>query len=625
MAVNGGDVKFTLSGDSTKLNASLRDASANLGKMHRAGQGAANSLSKELKTAAKGAAIGLAAVGTAMAATAKAGFSLAAASSAYLDEMVHGAALAGLTTKEFTTMGFAIEAAGGKAHQLTPAMATLTDAMASAREGTAAYEDAFGALGVSVENSDGSLRDSSVVFGEVTSALTKLESQTEKSAAAQAIFGKRNASVALALGDSAEIVEEFGAVVDDMISPEALAASAEFDKSMARLKLSSQNATVQIGSALTPVITDLMDAATELTPVITNVFKNAVPFVENFVNGTRFAWAAIKDLGLMMLDAGKVIVAAFTAPLRAAIEAGNKLRELMGKDPLNLKYLEEFSMSNTLGNLTERFNGLGKAGSHSGDLLISGWFGAPKVLDDTADSAEGVAGALDKVTDAAKTGQTEFEKWLEDFEGFKDEFDPSEFTFKSPEEIAELEEKAYHERLGFMSDFVSASGDLAEGLSERLGASAEEQAMTSYIVGKASALADIGVNTIVAASKAAAQTGIGAAVAVPAIYALGATQAAAVLATPAPKFHSGGMIAPDEQLITAQTGEAVLSRSGVAAAGGASGVNELNRGGAAGGAIVVVNQYRHRVFDSFIIDNLRRTGSPLAAAIGATGSKAGIS
>jgi hypothetical protein len=107
------------------------------------------------------------------------------------------------------------------------------------------------------------------------------------------------------------------------------------------------------------------------------------------------------------------------------------------------------------------------------------------------------------------------------------------------------------------------------------------------------------------------------------MYALGAVQAAAVLATPPPKFHSGGMIAPDERMITAQTGEAVLSRSGVAAAGGASGVNDLNRGGG-GGAIVVVNQYRHRVFDSFIMDNLRRTGSPLAAAIGATGNKAGI-
>tara|TARA_R110000787_G_scaffold59215_5_gene134288 strand:- start:3009 stop:4361 length:1353 start_codon:yes stop_codon:yes gene_type:complete len=192
-------------------------------------------------------------------------------------------------------------------------------------------------------------------------------------------------------------------------------------------------------------------------------------------------------------------------------------------------------------------------------------------------------------------------------------------------ELADAERAAFAERLGYMSDFISASGDLAEGLTERLGASAEQQAMASYIVSKASALAEIAVNTIVAASKAAAQTGVGAAIAVPAITALGAMQAAAVLATPPPKFHRGGMIAPDERLITAQTGEAVLSRSGVAAAGGASGVNGLNRGGGAGGAIVVVNQYRHRVFDSFIMDNLRRTGSPLAAAIGATGSKAGIS
>tara|TARA_R110000824_G_scaffold88655_3_gene217898 strand:- start:276 stop:1796 length:1521 start_codon:yes stop_codon:yes gene_type:complete len=179
------------------------------------------------------------------------------------------------------------------------------------------------------------------------------------------------------------------------------------------------------------------------------------------------------------------------------------------------------------------------------------------------------------------------------------------------------------ERLNYAGDFVNATGALMENLSERLGASAEDQAMTAYLVSQTAALSQIAISTIVAAAKAAEQTGILAAVSVPAMYALGAVQAAAVLATPAPKFHSGGMIAPDERMITAQTGEAVLSRSGVAAAGGASGVNDLNRGGG-GGAIVVVNQYRHRVFDSFIMDNLRRTGSPLALAISATGSKAGI-
>jgi hypothetical protein len=634
MATNGGDVKFTLSGDSTKLNKSLRDASKNLGKMHKAGKGASNSLSKELKTAAKGAAIGVAAVGGALLMASKAAFALAAGSSAYLDEMVHGAALAGLTTKEFTTMGFAIEAAGGKASQLTPAMATLTDGMAQARDGTKAYEEAFGALGVEVTKADGSLRDSGDVFGEVTEALSEMESQTEKSAAAQAIFGKRNASVALALGEANDVTAEFSAIVDTMITPENLAQSAAFDESMARLQLNAKSAMVQIGSKLTPVITDMMDAASRAAPWIIGIFKKAVPFIENFVNGARFAGAAIADMATVAIATGKVIGAALLVPFKFVLEQVNKIRVLMGQDPFELEFLQKSDLKGNILALGDAIGDLGIMGGNTGDVLRAGWYGAGQGLAAAGEETETLTRKMNKLTAAVEEAVGAADEFNpDDFNlgGFVSDggFNPDDFSFMTPEEVAEMnkeiadnERDAFEQRLGYAGDFVNASGDLAVGLSARLGASAEEQAMASYLVSQTTALAEIGINTVVAASKAAAQTGVLAPISLPAIYALGAVQAAAVLATPAPKFHSGGM-APDERLITAQTGEAVLSRSGVAAAGGASGVNNLNRGGG-GGAIVVVNQYRHRVFDSFIMDNLRRTGSPLAAAIGATGNKAGI-
>lgn len=190
------------------------------------------------------------------------------------------------------------------------------------------------------------------------------------------------------------------------------------------------------------------------------------------------------------------------------------------------------------------------------------------------------------------------------------------------QDLADTEREIMEERLNFAGDFINASADLAEGLSKRLGATAKEQAMIAYVIGKATALTDIAINTLVAASKVTAQTGIFAAVAIPAVVALGAVQAAAVLAEPPPKFHMGGM-APDETLITAQAGEAVLSRTGVQALGGEEGVMNANRGNTTS-QVVVVNQYKHRIFDSFIIDNLRRTGSPLASAIGASGNKQGI-
>lgn len=98
--------------------------------------------------------------------------------------------------------------------------------------------------------------------------------------------------------------------------------------------------------------------------------------------------------------------------------------------------------------------------------------------------------------------------------------------------------------------------------------------------------------------------------------AMGAAQVAAIAAEPPPQFHAGGMIssqmrAHDEVNIRARAGEAVLSPQGVAAAGGAGGVNALNAGGGAGGANVTVFQVGHRAVDAMIHESLRRPGGRL--------------
>jgi hypothetical protein len=53
-----------------------------------------------------------------------------------------------------------------------------------------------------------------------------------------------------------------------------------------------------------------------------------------------------------------------------------------------------------------------------------------------------------------------------------------------------------------------------------------------------------------------------------------------------PEAHRGLYLKPDERLIKAQTGEGILSRAGVRAAGGESGVSALNKGG---GAVTAMN------------------------------------
>jgi hypothetical protein len=96
-----------------------------------------------------------------------------------------------------------------------------------------------------------------------------------------------------------------------------------------------------------------------------------------------------------------------------------------------------------------------------------------------------------------------------------------------------------------------------------------------------------------------------------------------VIASQQPSFHSGGLIgnmAPDEQQATVRRGEAVLSPVGRRAMGDDT-IRAANAGMGGGQVIMVQQVYRHRVFDSFVADNLRTRG-PLSRALGA-GARAG--
>ena len=96
-----------------------------------------------------------------------------------------------------------------------------------------------------------------------------------------------------------------------------------------------------------------------------------------------------------------------------------------------------------------------------------------------------------------------------------------------------------------------------------------------------------------------------------------------VIASQQPSFHSGGLIgtmAPDEQQATVRRGEAVLSPQGRRAMGDDT-IRAANAGMGGGQVIMVQQVYRHRVFDSFVADNLRTRG-PLSRALG-SGARAG--
>ncbi len=142
-----------------------------------------------------------------------------------------------------------------------------------------------------------------------------------------------------------------------------------------------------------------------------------------------------------------------------------------------------------------------------------------------------------------------------------------------------------------------------------------KQAMIGFMIDKAAKLAQALTATALATINALSTPPAPNYIAAGLAAAGGAVQVATIAAA-RPSFHSGGMadFAPDEASAIVRRGEAVLSPAGRAAIGDDA-IRAANAGMGTAGTIVVQQVYRHRVFDSFVTDNLRTRG-PLARALG---------
>lgn len=148
-----------------------------------------------------------------------------------------------------------------------------------------------------------------------------------------------------------------------------------------------------------------------------------------------------------------------------------------------------------------------------------------------------------------------------------------------------------------------------------------KQAMIAFLIDKAAKLAQALTATALATINALSMPPAPNYIAAGLAAAGGAVQVATIAAA-RPSFHSGGMadFSPDEASAVIRRGEAVLSPQGRRALGDDT-IRAANAGMGSGQTILVQQVYRHRVFDSFVSDNLRTRG-PLSRALGA-GARAG--
>ena len=213
-------------------------------------------------------AVGAAAVGAAKSLT-----GMTVGASEYADNILTMSSVTGMSADSLQAYQYAAELVDTSLETLTGSMAKNVRSMSSAQAGTGKMAAAYKALGISVTDSNGNLRDSETVYWEAIDALGSVSNETERDALAMQLFGKSaqelnplieqgSAGIAALTGEA----KRMGAVM----STESLEALGKFDDSVQRLKSGGAAAKNVLGMVLLPQLQVLADSGVSLLGTFTS-------------------------------------------------------------------------------------------------------------------------------------------------------------------------------------------------------------------------------------------------------------------------------------------------------------------------------------------------------------------
>ena len=246
---------------------------------------------KSMDDVAKKAAVFGAAIGAAMAGAAAVMSAAIKRTIADADNMAKSAQKFGVGVEELSRLKHAADLSGVSLDTLGTSLRKLSQNMQETAKGAKnTATEAFTALGVSVKNSDGSLRSSTEVMGDVADRLSRMQDGAQKTALAMAIFGKSGSELIPMLNAGRDGINEMMQEADRLgivLDTNTAKAAEAFNDNMARLG--------RVWDGL------VMKLTAELLPALETLAENMMDFANNHGDlvqqaaeriGETFQWVA---------------------------------------------------------------------------------------------------------------------------------------------------------------------------------------------------------------------------------------------------------------------------------------------------------------------------------------------
>ena len=182
--------------------------------------------------------------------------------SEYAKELQVMSQVTNVSTDELQKLKYAGEQVGVSMDSISDALKEITNQMYEASTGSEELESLFRRLRVSIENNQGQLRSANEVFYDTVDALGKIRNETQRDALAMKLFGEsaRNLNPLIEIGSKG--IKELGLEAEDMgmiLSGVAIKDLVAYNKSMEKFNNTSEQARIQLGLVLLPILTTVAD------------------------------------------------------------------------------------------------------------------------------------------------------------------------------------------------------------------------------------------------------------------------------------------------------------------------------------------------------------------------------
>lgn len=254
------------------------------------------------------------------------------------DEVNRASQVVGLSTEVFSGLQYAAKQAGVETATFQTSLTKLSKTAVDAADGTGNAADAFKALGVSVKGADGSLKSIDQLLLETAEAFSQYGDSAEKTAAAQAIFGKSGAELLPFLNEGRAGIEALTAEAERLglvISSDAAKAADQFNDTMDRLKGAVGGAALGVIQKLLPSLNGLAtlaaDSATE-SSALTAVMDGLAVAFKAVASAAIVVGNTFQLVGKAAGGFAAVIVTALQGDFKRAMDVYNEMAASMAED-----------------------------------------------------------------------------------------------------------------------------------------------------------------------------------------------------------------------------------------------------------------------------------------------------